>query len=313
MDFEDFDSVFAFDADVVYGESVRHKIEKNRRSMEGGLFIDRLLKTLGINEPGNNIYPPKSNQSLRQLHQQIIDSPSPDHHRQSVLYYVLRDLSRTDKDSHHASNFAKSVFLPEKYRIFIDGVWYLDRARFEKALDYLTEPVLIPTFPEEIVYALCTHPDQHDMHIPLAYYYAVSPPVTSPKVLEALYVKMAESSVTEALFWSRKQGPSMRRRLFDQLIHNVLDAPEGNDRARRSIELIHLPFDTEEEQWFLAYLTEGQGRNIPRAKDALNGRAVAKGRSDALAELGKGFGSTANSGMEWSGSSFEHGLMTPPR
>lgn len=81
------------------------------------------------------------------------------------------------------------------------------------------------------------------------------------------------------------------------------------------MELIYLPFDAEEEGWFEEFLTEGKGRSIPRAKDALRVRAIATGRGGALVDQGSGGlrGEGGGGGMEWSGSSFEHGLMTPPR
>ncbi|KAL8950236.1 MAG: hypothetical protein Q9222_003725 [Ikaeria aurantiellina] len=309
-DFEDFDSLFAFEPNYVYSEQTINRIVKNRRTANNELFIDRLFKALGL-EKSSNLYPPRSNHDLRAFHEKIIESTSPDHHKQSVLYYILRDIP--DKDTHPASTFATSVFLPEKYRIFIDGMWYLDRGRFEKALDYLSEPVLIPTFPEEIVYLLCTHPDQRDDKLPLAYYYTVSPPITSSKVLQALFSKIAKSSITEAFFWARKQAESSHRQLFEQLISSSMDGPEGEDRARRSVELIHLPFNKVEETWFEKFLRDGRGRTFAGAKDALEVRAIATGRS----YTGRGWDPDGeeNNGMEVSavGSSFDHGLMTPPR
>ncbi|KAL8684032.1 MAG: hypothetical protein Q9186_000062 [Xanthomendoza sp. 1 TL-2023] len=219
-----------------------------------------------------------------------------------------------DKDG-TASKFAQLVFLPERYRIFIKGVWLLDRGEFANALDHLTEPVLIPTFPEEILYILCTHPAQHDGKLPLAYYYTVSPAITSPKVLEALFSKIALSSVTEAFFWSRKQCDPNRRKLFKQLIHTVLDGPEGEDRARRSVELIHLPFSKEEEAWFEALLTDGEGRDLHGAKDMLAVRAIATGKSRPTAEQGAGYGAQSDHAMDWSslGSSYGQDSMTSLR
>ncbi|KAI4137550.1 MAG: hypothetical protein L6R39_007221 [Caloplaca ligustica] len=255
--FEDFEEVFAFDPLFAYGEQKISKTLKCRRWMENELCIDRLLKTLEV-EHAIDLYPPRSNQDLRDLHLQIVQSPSLDHHVQSVLYYILRDVS--DKDSQQASAFAKAVFLPERYRIFMDGIWYLDHAKFAKALDYLTEPMLIPTFAEKIMSTLCTHPEQHDDKLPLAYYYTVSPAITSPNVIEVFFSALAKVSVTEAFFWARKQGGSSHRRLFEQLIGAVLDGKEGEDRAGRSVELIHLPFSKEEETWFGAYLSDGKGR-----------------------------------------------------
>lgn len=72
-------------------------------------------------------YPPRSNQELRNLYKQIISSTSPNHHKQSLIYYILRDC-RNAGDS--AAQFARDCYLPEKYRLFIDGIWHLDRLDF---------------------------------------------------------------------------------------------------------------------------------------------------------------------------------------
>ncbi|KAL9002901.1 MAG: hypothetical protein Q9188_004192 [Gyalolechia gomerana] len=314
--FELFDDLFDFDPDYAYSEQIINKIIRCRRAMEDELFIDRLLKTLGI-EQGQltvcfssqltlkihpsiavKLYPPRSNQDLRSLHQQIIDSPSPDHHKQSVLYYIFKDIP--DKDAHPALNFANAVFLSERYRIFMDGIWLLDRAKFAKALDYLTDPVLIPTFPEEILYTLCTHRDQHDPNLPLAYYFTVSPAITSPKILEIFFSTLATTNVTETFFFARRQGETNHRKLFEILIGSVLDGLEGEDRARRSVELIHLPFSKEEEIWFEAYLTDGRGKKLPGAADTLAMRKMVTGQTLGTDGQGNGLGRKKNGGSGWS-------------
>ncbi|KAI4130286.1 MAG: hypothetical protein LQ338_001824 [Usnochroma carphineum] len=307
--FEDFEDLFDFNPLLAYGEQTINHILKCRRLMENELFIDRLLKTLGIAQ-AIDLYPPRSNQDLRDLHLQIIESTSPDHHKQSILYYILRDI--TGKDAQPASTFAKAVFLPERYRIFMDGIWFLDHANFAKALDYLTEPVLIPTFPEELLYTLCIHPEQRDEKLSLAYYYTVSPAITSPKVLNVFFPFLVRAGVTEAFFWARKQGESRHRMLFEQLISIVLGGKEGEERARRSVEMIHLPFNEKEEVWFEAYLSEGKGGDLPGAEDTLSVRKMVTGQASAIADSATGFGFKNNDGMDWSslGSSFEHGSMT---
>ncbi|KAL9603710.1 MAG: hypothetical protein Q9219_001029 [cf. Caloplaca sp. 3 TL-2023] len=295
--FQVFEDLFAFAPDYAYGEQTINKILKCRRSMENELFIDRLLKTLGI-EQAIKLYPPRSNQDLRDLHQQIIDSPSPDHHKHSVLYYILKDV--TNKDTQPSSMFAKAVYLPPRYRIFMDGLWYLDRGKFAKALDYLTEPVLIPTFPEEIIYTLCTHPEQQDDMLPLAYYHTVSPAITSRKVLEAFFSVLVRASVTDAFFWARKQGEVNHRNLFEQLVHAILDEVEGEDRARRSVELIYLPFGREEEIWFETYLASEKGRDRSGAEDMLGVRKMVTGRAGASVGQSQGSGGKTTGGTGWS-------------
>lgn len=74
-------------------------------------------------------YPAESHENLRLLHEQIISSSSPDHHKHSALYYLLKDLHKYSHQS--PRDFANSSYLPGKYRTFIDGIWYLDRLEFE--------------------------------------------------------------------------------------------------------------------------------------------------------------------------------------
>ncbi|KAL8695253.1 MAG: hypothetical protein Q9218_000291 [Villophora microphyllina] len=309
---KEFDDLFAFNPAYVYGEQTVNKIVKSRRSMDNELFIDLLLRSLAI-QRASTVYPPKSNHDLRDLHRQILKSPSQTHQKQSVLYYLLKDVNLPNKHtSPPAPPYAKSVYLSQKYRIFIDGIWLMDRGKFKEALDYLTEPILIPTFPEKIIYTLCTHREPGDNDLALAYYHTVKPAIDSYEVLEALFSTIAAGGVAGSLLWSRRHPKQIRQKLFERLITEVLDAPEGEERATRSMELIYQPFDKDEESWFEEYLTKEKGRSIPRAKDALRVRAIATGHGDAF-DQGNGIRGDNGAGMEWSGSSFEHGLMTPPR
>lgn len=72
-------------------------------------------------------YPPHSQDGLKNLHHSIVSSVSPDHHKQSLLYYVLKDILSPKP----AEGFSKAAILPEKYRMFIDGIWCLDNREFE--------------------------------------------------------------------------------------------------------------------------------------------------------------------------------------
>ena len=145
MDFEKFEAVFDFRPDIAYDHKTVDQVLRNRHALENELFFDRLLKALGVSQgqyeaikpqlrdnfdhfPASKLYPPRSNQDLRTLHGRIISSASPDHHKQSLLYYILKDIPHS---SQVAEGFAKECFLPSKYRIFIDGLWFLDRLRFE--------------------------------------------------------------------------------------------------------------------------------------------------------------------------------------
>ena len=47
--------------------------------------------------------------------------------------------------------------MPQKYSIFMKGLWLLDSAQFDLALEYLTHPSLVPDFADDIVVALARH------------------------------------------------------------------------------------------------------------------------------------------------------------
>jgi hypothetical protein len=73
------------------------------------------------------VYPPRSNADLRTLFDHIVSSPLDIHHKQALIYYLLKDC-RAPNDP--ASQFSRRFHLPEKYRLFIEGLWNLDRLEF---------------------------------------------------------------------------------------------------------------------------------------------------------------------------------------
>ncbi|SLM41187.1 conserved hypothetical protein [Lasallia pustulata] len=294
-DFEQFEAVFAFNPDIAYDHQTVDHVLRNRRALENELFFDRLLKALGVSQ-ASKLYPPRSNQDLRTLHGRIVSSASPDHHKQSLLYYILKDFPHS---SQVAEGFAKDCFLPSKYWFFIDGLWFLDRLRFEKALDHLTEPALVPTFPQEILYTLCRHAPKDNATLPLAYFYTVSPSITSNKALEALFEVMCRASITEAFYFSRAQGDLIHRTLMENLIGFIHSSTAGDIRAARAMELSGLPLTEEEELWLEEYLLEGKGRTLPAAKDTLRARQIVSGRlQDALGDS-KEFNGRKQQGTNW--------------
>ena len=148
----------------------------------------------------------------------------------------------------------------------------------KRALDYLTEPALIPTFPEEILYTLCRHAPDNDVTLPVAYYHTVSPSITSNKVLETYFLTLCRASITEAFYFSRTQGDLNHRVLFEKLIIFVHANSSGAIKATRAVELISLPLNDDEESWFNEFLEEGEGRTLPGASDTVIMKKIATGR-----------------------------------
>ena len=328
-DIDDFDAIFGSDPVLAYNSQTIDHILRNRRTLDNELFFDRLLKAIGIHQgrlkhyramsfnglcsygSASKSYPPRSNQDLRNLHERIVTSSAPDHHQQSLLYYILHDIP-SHKQS--AESFAKKHFLPTRYRIFVEGIWCLDRLMFEvgtrrylfyiadsnqRALDYLAEPCLIPTFSEEILYTLCQHGDYSDVTLPLAYYHAVSPIITSNKVLEAFYDVQCRASITEALYFSRSHGEPIHEFLFEKLIDFIHANSAGETRAARAVEFISLPFNEAEEIWLEQYLASGKGSALQGANDTLMMRKLATGRSQDAMDFGRNLNGQKINGVNW--------------
>lgn len=86
-------------------------------------------------------YPPKSNSDLRHLHKAVVESSGADHHKISVLYYILLDFDAPTRRRIHSTAFEENSFLPQKYQIYMKGLWHLDRLEFEVSF--------MPPAPEE--------------------------------------------------------------------------------------------------------------------------------------------------------------------
>lgn len=166
-------------------------------------------------------------------------------------------------------------------------------------MEYLTEPALIPTYPEEILYTLCRHAPENDSSFPLAYYYTVSPAIQSSKVLEAFFLVLCRSSVTEAFSFSRNQGGETHSKLFEKLINFVLADSSDQIRASRANDFISLPLDDMEETWFNEYLKEGKGRTLLGASDTIIMRGLLKGNAKPLLDHDKSIASRKIDGISW--------------
>ncbi|EFE30606.1 uncharacterized protein ARB_02528 [Trichophyton benhamiae CBS 112371] len=313
---EEFDIAFAFKRDFSYDHKLVDQIISNRRVLDHVLFVDRLLKILGI-EAGktflglklesmskanvygvaSKIYPPRSNQSLRSLFQQIVSSSSPNHHKQSLIYYILKDCrGATEKSG--ALQFARTCYLPDKYRLFIDGLWYLDKLEFRRALEYITEPSLIPTFSDEILYVLSASSKQDD-GLAIAYYVTVQPPLASQKALNAYFGSLCRTGVPEAFYFLRQQPEESSSSLLEQLITFVLSTKAGELRAKRAMDLINLPFSETEEECFNDLLLRGNAKNLHGARDTVMMRRVATGRVENLDSELESLGGRRLEGLNW--------------
>ncbi|CAL3971831.1 unnamed protein product [Diplocarpon coronariae] len=296
FNYQNFEEVFAFDAECVYDEHTVSEIVENRKALESPLFIDRVMKMLGIVRP-QKYFPPKDNKALRSLHKNIVESSGADHHKLSVLYYLLLIFDSSTSQRAYSTALEQKSFLPPSYVLYMKGLWHLDRQEFELALQYLTYPSLIPTFADEILEVL-VRKSRGNLTLALAYYHTVQPSLTSGAAIECLFSALARTSVTEALYFSRGQPQQTQRRMFELLVSLVLNKSSKETMAGRSVELVSLPLTAEEDEWLEDYVMRGEGRSVKKSKDTLMMRRIGVGNFTEALSMG-GLSNRVVGGLDW--------------
>ncbi|KAL2186291.1 hypothetical protein L209DRAFT_780302 [Thermothelomyces heterothallicus CBS 203.75] len=294
LDFTQFSAAFPTDGPKPYDQNGIREIETFRKSFGGVLFIDRVLKALGLGDTGK-VYPPKGDSGLRALHQQICDTKVSPHAKLSVFYYLLLDYDELrGARSNLAEALAEESGLPTNYQLLMRGLWHMDRKEFKFALENLAHPSLPAEFADDIVTVLVRHAkaaaaaapqsdggddddDGDDYSLALAYYHAAQPVLQTSEALELLFGALARTSVSEALYFSRRFPDHARQQLFEKLVASVLD--QAADAAgARGRELASLPLTGAEEKWFHDYIAVGDGRKSKNAKTVAQMRQLVTGR-----------------------------------
>ncbi len=219
-------------------------------------------------------YPPKTNRDLRNLWQTVVKSAAPDHQKQAILYYILKDCRNLNNAGEH---FSRKVWLPEKYKLLVSGLWELDRCHFSIALEHLTDPSLTPTFPDEILYTLINQP-KCDNNLAMAYYITISPPLQDARTLNAYFGMLCQNSVSEAYHFTQRQSETKRKSLLEDMVFAVHSEPGSEVRAEKALTLLSLPFTEEEEAWFEECLLYGKASRCNQAKDSVMMRRIAMGK-----------------------------------
>lgn len=116
----------------------------------------------------------------------------------------------------------------------------------------------------------------------LAYYNAIQPNLDTPELRDDFFEAMTKASITESFFFIRRQPPAEQRHLLELLVDSTLNIPPSEERKRKGLELVDLPFNATEEVWFREYLTNGKGRALERSGDTILTRLLALGRYDEM-------------------------------
>jgi hypothetical protein len=187
------------------------------------------------------------------------------------------------------------VHLEKRFWTFIEGLWALDHLEFRIAVEHLTHPSIIPTFPDEILHVLMKSlhgQADTDAILPLAYYNCVQPPLADARVRDEFATYMAGRNVTETYAWIRERPEHEHTHLLEILMEQVLERSAWNNdeaylRSDKAVEFVSLPFTEDEEAFVEKFLTEGKGRTFQGAGDTLLMRRIAMGRlADVASEKG---------------------------
>lgn len=151
-----------------------HNIIRSRREQLGDLlFIDKLAtELLGLSHHGKHsnpstndysslssntwkeMYPPRNKNGLIQLIQIIESRVKKDIHKISLIYYIFLDYPTNITSGDSLPNYyAEETDLPDGYHHLIQGLHLMDSFQFEMGLIHLSQPSVIPTYPEQVVSA----------------------------------------------------------------------------------------------------------------------------------------------------------------
>lgn len=213
--------------------------------------------------------------------------------------------------------FAADVHLEKRFETFIKGLWALDRMEFATAVGHLTDPGIIPTFPDEIIHTLLKGRDRlngvgmqrrpEDDVLPLAYYNCAKPPLDNDKIRVEFAQYLSDRNVTETYWWIHTRPEYEHKPLLEILIEQTLEKnawssspdDDGYPRSQKAVELVSLPFTEDEEEYIERFLTEGKGRTYQGAQDTVIMRRIATGR------LTRGLGETHLRGRRLMGLNWE--------
>ncbi|RMZ85781.1 hypothetical protein DV737_g344, partial [Chaetothyriales sp. CBS 132003] len=290
-DWTDFDVVFHSRADGFVDQKYVDAALTHRKELGGTLFFDRIWTAVKLKQPAKS-YPPKSAADLRNLWAKVVKTEMAEEVKLSLLYYLVRDSRKPRIEA----EFVRKTFMPSKFCIQVAGLWELDHCAFARALDYLTQPSLTPTFLDEILEVLLSQPACDDA-LAMAYYISVRPPLQSTSSLDAYFSLLRRTSLIEAFYFARQRLE--HKALFDQLVLWVHEQAPGQARATRAIQFISLPFSSEEEAWFEESLLHGRAAKCNGAKDSVLMRRLVRGKLSTASRAVDGYKGTRIDGVNW--------------
>lgn len=133
----------------------------------------------------------------------------------------------------------------------------------------------------------------------MAYYLTVSPPLASEQIQRVFFDTLCRASITEAFYFTRNHDDALRQAYLTQLIEFVLTTQAGAQRSQHAMELIGLPFDIQEEEWFEEALLHGKAKALHGAKDTVMMRRLATGKLQEQAGELESLSGKKIDGLNW--------------
>ncbi|KAL2315845.1 hypothetical protein POMI540_0620 [Schizosaccharomyces pombe] len=230
--FERFVGLFSMkDEDFPYNSQVTNEIQTFRKQqVDSQLFFDVLLSFIeGIEDP-SSLYPPKSIDDLQSLFMIIENSNIDELKQQCFYYYLLKDWEKSE-------TYSEQVSLPKNYQHLMDGYYYLDRLKFEEAINHLLLPDVLPNFPDKIIETLYSN-EKYKFLIRFVSF--VGPPLDTFRKEECYALSLVRYSFLASYHYMKKCTKPLV--LWEEMIQLIL---ESNDTQSCKL-IVSLPLSQEE-------------------------------------------------------------------
>ncbi|PVU94751.1 hypothetical protein BB561_002280 [Smittium simulii] len=126
------------------------RVAKNRKTLSSDLFIDRMLAAVGI-ENGHKLYPPTTQDGLKQLIKLILLSDLDILKSNSLLYYSVLDYNTLGDTPEIVAEFVNINQLPHHFQLLVRGYWCLDNGQVSVGLHYLSDLSVDADWAQEII------------------------------------------------------------------------------------------------------------------------------------------------------------------
>jgi hypothetical protein len=217
-------------------------IKQNRDGLGGTLFYDVLLKDLcGIED---RLYPPRNLQSVLSLIRRIESNVDTKQIRQACLiYYLFLDFGELKLQEDIAAYYADQLNIPRGHLELIQGLWCLDRLKYEEAMLHLGHPETLPEYHDRIIAAFIKHSTSPMKYQQVMTYINAKCPRLMSEDTVGYYVEtLCSVSLYSALRFSRTSSPNIRLALFEKIVDSALTINPKENLWR----LANLPLNEEE-------------------------------------------------------------------